>query len=340
MFFQAEPMSSARSSQLAFGGFNPLGHSLSPGFGQEYMINDAGALSPASSASTHGSSVTQATGSGAAAPSPTLVGSAGGLQFDLIWDPSVANAPSGFMQAVKSAAQYLASLFSTKEVVNIDVGYGEIAGSQLGSGALGESESYGYLAHYSAVTNALRGDGYSFAASNEPTASQFYIASAEAKAFGYVNPTSSSLDGYVGFSSAYPMYYGTSGAVPSNDYDLYSIAEHEITQVMGRIGVEGASMNGAATYTPLDLFHYSSPGVLERSANGGYFSTNDGSTNLGAYNDAAVNGGDIADWASSVADNSFDAFTAPGMAGALTSNDVLEVAALGYKLSALGASVA
>ncbi|HZZ60654.1 MAG TPA: hypothetical protein VFE63_05700 [Roseiarcus sp.] len=46
---------------------------------------------------------------------------------------------------------------------------------------------------------------------------------------------------------------------------------------------------------------------------------------LGAYNDAAANGGDIADWASSVANNSFDAFTSPGVAGALASNDVLEV---------------
>ncbi len=340
MFFESDPFHYASSSMFPSGGFDPFGQPVKPGFGSEYLMSDSGALSPVSSASTHGSSVTHATGSGAAAPAPTLVGSAGGLQFDLSWDASVANAPSGFVQAVKSAAQYLASLFSTKEVVNIDVGYGEIAGSPLGSGALGESESYGYLANYAAVTNALRGDGYNFAASDEPTSSQFFITSAETKAFGYVNPTSSALDGYVGFSSAYPMYYGTSGAVPSNDYDLYSIAEHEITEVMGRIGVEGASMNGAPTYTPLDLFHYSRPGSLELSGNGGYFSINDGVTNLGIYNDAAANGGDIADWASSVANNSFDAFTAPGTAGAVTSNDVLEVAALGYKLSALGSRVA
>ncbi len=153
---------------------------------------------------------------------------------------------------MKSAAKHIASFFSTREVIDVDVGYGEIAGSPLGSGALGESESYGYLSNYATVTNALRGDGYSFGASNEPTSSQFFITSAETKAFGYVNPTSSSLDGYVGFSSAYPMYYGTSGTPSSNQFDLYSIAEHELTEVMGRIGVEGARMNGAATYTPLD----------------------------------------------------------------------------------------
>jgi len=340
MFFQPESMSAEKSSWFPCGGSGPLAYSPSAGLGQEFLLSDSNAISPVSHASTHGFGSASVGSSGSAAPAPSLVGSAGGLQFDLIWDSSVAHAPSGFIQAVKSATRSIASLFSTKEVVNIDVGYGEIAGSALGSGALGESESYGYLANYAAVTNALRGDGYSFAASNEPTASQFFITSAEDKAFGYVNPTSTSLDGYVGFSSAYPMYYGTSGAPAGNQYDLYSIAEHEITEVMGRLGVEGASMNGAATYTPFDLFHYSTPGVLARSGSGGYFSTNDGVTNLGAFNNAAATGGDIADWSSSVANNSFDAFTAPGTVGALTSNDVLAVAALGYRLSAHGSSIA
>ena len=68
---------------------------------------------------------------------------------------------------------------------------------------------------------------------------------------------------------------------------------------MGRLGLEGtAVINGQPTYTPLDLFNYQSRGVLELSANGGHFSINDGRTNLGNYNNAAVNGGDIADWAS------------------------------------------
>ena len=68
---------------------------------------------------------------------------------------------------------------------------------------------------------------------------------------------------------------------------------------MGRIGMERyAIINGQLTYTPLDLFSYQSGGVPALSANGGYFSVNDGRTNLGNYNDAAVIGGDIADWAS------------------------------------------
>jgi hypothetical protein len=109
---------------------------------------------------------------------------------------------------------------------------------------------------------------------------------------------------------------------------------------MGRIGLEGANYGGLSTYTPLDLSNYHSLSTLELSSQGGYLSINNGATNLGAYNDAALFGGDIADWASSVANNSFDAFTSPGVAGALTPDDILEVASLGYKLSSLGATLA
>ncbi len=242
------------------GGWLPLGGETSDShLSSEVLLNDSGVLSPITQAHNHlgpprgGSSSGSSSGT---TPAPTLVGAAGGLRFDLIWDSSVALAPAGFVQDIDSAAQYLSTLFSTPEVVNIHVGYGEINGSPLASGALGESESVGVLTNFSTVTGALEKDGYAFAASNEPSGSQFYVANAEAKAFGLISPSSTAVDGFVGFSSTYPMYYGSSGPVPSNQYDLYSIAEHEITEVMGRIELEGANYAGLATYTPLDLFNY------------------------------------------------------------------------------------
>src|SRR5215469_15699268 len=72
--------------------------------------------------SQSGGGVGGAAGSGAASPH-TMVGSANGLQFDLIWDPSVANAPAGFKADVIHTAQLYSSLYSgTKETVAIDVG--------------------------------------------------------------------------------------------------------------------------------------------------------------------------------------------------------------------------
>lgn len=309
--------------------------SLGHGLGPEYLMNDNGLLSPVSQARGAGAGAGLASRGSATAPAATMVGNANGLEFDLVWDSSVAKAPSGFETAIIGAAQHIASLFSNRMIVSVDVGYGEIDGSALGAGALGESESYGYLLNYGTVTSALGAQGYAFAASNEPTSGQFFTTSAETKAFGLINPLSTSPDGFVGFSKSYPMYCGTSGTPSASQFDLYGIAEHELTEVMGRIGVENTyKFNGKATYTPFDLFNYSQPGVLSLSAKGGYFSTDNGVTNRGAFNNAAANGGDIADWSSIVANDAFDAFTSPGSVPAMTSNDALAVAALGYKLSA------
>ena len=87
-------------------------------------------LAPVQS-SHHGSGAGGSTSSygryGSSAPSPTLVGSAGGLGINLIWDSSVASAPAGFMQAAIAAAQLYTTEFSNPEVINIQVGYGEFS---------------------------------------------------------------------------------------------------------------------------------------------------------------------------------------------------------------------
>jgi hypothetical protein len=323
--------------------------------GPEYFVNNAGEISAANG--SFGSFGSRGTSFGfSQAPPPTLVGSSSGLEIDLIWDPSVANAPSGFKQAIIDAATYYTQLFSNKEVINLKVGYGEIDGSPLASNALGESESYGYLTNYSTVTNALGKDGYSFSAQNEPKSSRFFVSSAEAKSLGLVSGNTigtGSLDGYIGFSTLAGTGYswnfnaavgGSNTGTGTNQFDLEAVAEHEISEVMGRLGLEGQSSD----YTPLDLYNYNSAGVLERSGKGGYFSVNDGTTNLGTYNNAA-NGGDIADWASfsSISQShtqglpsgyydAFDAWTFPGVNGALSQADILEMAALGYHLTAAG----
>ncbi len=273
-----------------------------------------------------------------------MVGTAGGLQIDLIWDSSVASAPAGFQQAIITAAQYLTSLSSTAAVLNIQIGYGEVGGTAMSSGALGESQSYGYLTSYATVVNALAHDNYPVVtASNAPTGAQFFVTSAEAKAMGLISATSSSVDGFIGLSSSYPLDYSTSGApAGSSSYGAVGIAEHELSEVMGRIGMEGRIINGAPSYTPLDLFNYASAGRLELSGSGGYFSVNGGSTALGTYNNNTANGGDIADWASGygpVQNDAFNAYTAPGPT-TVSSADVQEIAALGYKLTPTGSSLA
>lgn len=325
--------------------------------GPEYLVGDTGLSHDATR--TGGS--THLKGS---APAPTLVGSPGGLQFDLIWDSSVASAPSGFTQAIIDAATYFTTLFSTHAVINIHVGWGEIAGQSISSSALGESESYGNIVPYSSVANALTNTP---SAGNEPTGSQFFVTTAEAKAFGWISGTSTSTDGYIGFGTLSRTGYSwnfnaTSSAgyhtgTGTSQFDLEAVAWHEISEVMGRIGMEGATMNGGATYTPLDLFNFQNAGVLELSGNGGYFSINNGSSGIGNFNNATANGGDIADWASSASattqsgttmpslpsgnySDAFDAFGWPGYNGVVSQSDIQELAALGYSLSSAGIATA
>ena len=327
-------------------------HGNDSALGQEYLLSDSGALSAVKSASHgagHPPSPPPPPSPPASPPPPppppggTVVGAPGGLQIDLIWDSSVARAPAGFEQAIIAAAQYLTSLSSTAAILNVQVGYGEVGGTAMGSGALGESESYGYLGSYATVVNALAHDNYPVVtAANAPTGAQFFIASAEAKAMGLISATSSSIDGFIGLASSYPFDYSTTGApAGSGSYSALGVAEHELSEVMGRIGMEGRIVNGAPTYTPLDLFNYASAGRLELSGNGGFFSVHGGTTALGTYNNAG-NGGDIADWASGlgpVANDAFNAFTSPG-ATAVSSADVQEIAALGYRLSSTGLTLA
>ena len=326
---------------------------------QEYLLDVSGELSQVYAATAQSPAASSTiTATAASPPAPTLVGSSTGLQFDLIWDSSVANAPHGFTQAIVEAAEQYSALFSNKAVIAINVGYGEIGGSSLPPSALGASASYGYLTDYNTVTSVLSGDGFAFSATNEPTAGQFFITSADAKAMGLVDPVSG-LDGVIGFSNLSGTGYswntaaGRGAGIAASQFDLQAVAAHEISEIMGRIGFEGyAVINGEPTYTPLDLFNYQSPGVLELSANGGYFSVNNGRFNLGTYNNAAVNGGDIADWASNTSItqsgtlglrrgsyDAYDAYTFPGANGQVSLSDIIEDATLGYNLK-LPANVA
>ena len=303
-------------------------------------------------------------GSGTTTPAPTLITTSGShLEFNLIWDSSVSNLgtnKTAFMNAMVNTAHYYETLFTTPqtEIINIKVGWGEIGGQALPSGALGTSSTNGYLTNYATVTTALAKQGFSFTATNEPTSAQFFISSAEAKSFGLVSPTSTAIDGYVGFGTLSGTGYswnfasspttGQSGGTGALQFDFQGVAQHELSEVMGRIEMEGhTTFNGRATYTPLDLFNFDTVGHLALSSGystntqaASYFSTDNGTTHLASFNDG-YQGGDIADWASysSVGQSgtglsagyqdAFDAFGYPGINSDLSYADQLAMETLG-----------
>jgi hypothetical protein len=89
------------------------------------------------------SSAGTGTGSGTGSNGTLVLGSgSSGLVININWDASVANAPIGFQTGVESVVSYFESHFSNPITITIDVGYGEVMGTPLAAGALGESESY------------------------------------------------------------------------------------------------------------------------------------------------------------------------------------------------------
>lgn len=302
--------------------------------GPEYTLNDEGQLSlafgPVFHPGTGGHMITHSQ-----TPPPSVVGSAGGLQIKLVWDPSVAHAPKTFRPAIIAAARYYATTYSDNEMITIDVGYGEVHGLRMGPGDLGESENNGHIVSYSALTAAMQSDGGPLSlAGNAPSGAQFYVTNAEAKALGLIDGHAGGVDGYIGISNSLPLSYSPGGpSAGSKQYDATAIAEHEIGEVMGRIAMEGSG----GAFTPLDLFDFARPGVLSLSQSGGYFSVDNGVTNLGTFDNNAANGGDLADWATSNTPPSgstydaYDAFTFPGYHGVVTPTDVALNQALGYE---------
>lgn len=101
-------------------------------------------------------------------------------------------------------------------------------------------------------------------------------------------------------------YYYGSGLQPANDFNLYSIVEHETDEILGTSSCIGTTTGslvdncGGSDPSAVDLFRYQAPGtrVLESTTPGAYFSYNSGLTNganSATYNTLA-NGNDYADF--------------------------------------------
>ena len=322
---------------------------LSP-LGPEYLLNSDDQLSLVGHAQTAAPSPVSHVSTAPVTGSPafTLVGAAGGLQIDLLWDASVQSSPawSALEQAVVAAARIYTNTFSTHAVINIAVGLGEVGGAALSASALGQSQSTGYLTSHATMQAALASHDAALVQGGLMAAKatgalaglvgeSFFITSAEVKALNLVSPTSTGVDGYIGLTSSSALYFpASSGAIKPTQYDAVGVAAHELSEIMGRIGMEGQSLGTHKNiYTPLDVFRYSALNTPDTHPTAGYFSTDGGKTSLSAYNNPA-NGGDASDWASSTATrlDAFNAFGTPGVTTQVTASDLLEIAVLGYQI--------
>ena len=282
---------------------------------------------------------TSGTSTGTTSTTTTSGGSASaGLHINVTYDASVANAPAAFTADVAAAVQWFQSHFSDPITININVGYGEVGGQTMGSSALGRSLYFVDTFSYSQVKNALAADAKSASdsasvatlPSTDPTnGGTFYVSTAEAKALGL--DSGSFLDGYVGFSAGGVFDYDNTNGITAGQFDFMGTVMHEISEVLGRETMDGQS----ATYYPLDLFHYSAPGVRTFSGTtAGYFSVDNGQTVLNRFNTSTS--GDFGDWSGVISNDAANAFGSPGLVSSFTASDITAMDVIGWNLASAG----
>ncbi len=263
--------------------------------------------------------------------------SARALSFNLTFDASTNGAPAGFFTAFNSAIQFYQTNFTDPIIINLQVGWGEVAGQNLLPGFLGESSAIqpGFF-HFDTVKSVLVGDAKSAAdltsVANMPVTdptgnATFKLSRSQSRALGLMAGDGAGLDGSVGFDTTATYTFDPDHRAIAGKYDFVGLAEHEISEVLGRFGL---GQNGASSgrYGPIDFFRYTSPGVLDLvPENGAYFSIDGGTTVINTFN--GTGGGDLSDWAGATFD-SYNASLTAGVKLAVSAGDLTVMDVIGY----------
>jgi hypothetical protein len=267
------------------------------------------------------------------------------LTINTTFDPSVAalgaSVAADWHSAWQDAVTELQNDFSDPITVNITL--------KAAPNVLGESNTplqlIGGANNYAAMKAALIADSktandasaYANLPAVDPSGGREFIASfANAKALGLRAANDPSQDGTITLGSNQPFTFDPNNRAVGGKFDFIGVAQHEITEVMGRIGILGNTLGGSTPFDdPLDLFGFSGPHLLNLNPNqsGVYFSTDGGVTSLRIYNNGS-NGGDDKDWASGLTppNDSFNAFGATGVKEPLSLVDLKSMDVIGYDL--------
>lgn len=237
-----------------------------------------------------------------------------------------------------SAASVFTSSFSDNVTINITVD--AVAGTSVfgqSSTAL-LSTSYANLRakmvtdSKSATDATALGAGGSLAAT-DPTggAGTWWVTRAQAKAIGLI-ASDASNDGTTTFGTG--NLFTFSGAITAGTYDFKGIAEHEISEVLGRLGISGGTIGSFAnSYSLIDAFSYT--GANSRGLGNGagnFFSIDNGTTLIKGFNNASANGLDSRDWVSG-SNDAFNQFSSSGVVNPISAIDLQLMDALGYDVA-------
>jgi hypothetical protein len=285
-----------------------------------------------------------------------------GTTFDIVWDSSVASAPTAFKTDVEQVFQFFADTYSSPVTLYYHVGYGEYNGNPMGADFLGRSQYFNFPQEsYSSITSQLeanatspaQADAYASLPASDPFAGQpgaLFVPGAEARVLGFSDaPTTSesSPDGYIGFATDTETpwdYSANPNQTPvSGEEDFLASVEHELTEILGRGSYLGDTPH--PDFSVMDLFRFTGAGTyaLTPSDDPAYFSIDGGTTNLGRWNDLTTGDtGDPGDWwspnGSTVPANSFNDNSDDGIINPFTADDATLMNVLGYNFTSAPSS--
>lgn len=165
-------------------------------------------------------------------------------------------------------------------------------------------------------------------------ADTWWLTSAQNKALGSpIAGFTPASDGTITVGTGFSYTFNDSGGVAAGTYDLTDVFAHEISEVLGRIGLSGATIGSSPGLTLLDAFSYTGAGTRGLgNGNNNYFSINNGTTLIKGFNNQAGLGGDSRDWSSvnTPSNDAFNAFASTGTLESVSATDLQLMDVLGY----------
>jgi hypothetical protein len=254
---------------------------------------------------------------------------------------------SKYEAAINYAALQFDQMYTNPITLNFTVDRQNLGANGLGSSNSGLIYYTTYSTLRTALTNgATTSDQTTNLANNWPSTSPipstgtWVVGGAQGKALN-LSFNYGASDGTFTFASNQNFNLDPyNRAADVNSYDLVGVAEHEFSELMGRIfGLGTIDGGGKSDYQPYDLTHYTAPNTRDLTgvAGGDYFSIDAGATNLKKFNTQA--GGDATDWNNqdpntfAYVPDSFNAFSDYGIANTLTPVDATVMDILGYNRS-------
>jgi hypothetical protein len=265
------------------------------------------------------------------------------LEFDTDANYTAAGLSAADITAMKAACASAAAQFTSRysDPINVNIKVTASPGtSDLGSSTtpFDTVDSYNNLRAAFAADSKTADDattvgaGGSLPAGADPiaTAHIYNVTRAQAKALG-LRPNDAQNDGTFNFGGGQKWTYDPNNRNVAGKFDFIGVAMHEYSEIMGRNSLMGDALGtGTPQYVAMDLFHYTGPGARGFGKGPGrFFSFNNGTNLLIAFNDNTANGGDLQDWAGPAPD-SFNAAGPPGEQDDLTPVDLQNMDVIGY----------